>query len=284
MTRFYLGAKPHMLAHTGVPLFVANPHLRDVKRLPQARGPWAEDSGGFTELQRHGRWTRTPAQYVTELHRHREEIGRLEWAAPQDWMCEDAIIHGGTVGGLHFTGTGLSVVEHQHRTVGNFVDLRALDDTLPIIPVLQGRTPAEYEHCINLYDRAGVRLTDYPVVGIGSVCRIQATEEAADIVEHVAAIVGPGRLHGFGFKIDGLRRVGHLLGSADSHAWSLHGRRTSGDGCDFRLPRSRGPHKNEANCLRFALAWRARVLEAIAEGATAPRQLRLDFHTTALAA
>ena len=271
---FFLGAKPHLLAHTDAPLFVANPNLMDLGRLPQARGPASVDSGGFTELQRHGRWTRSPRQYINDLRRYRDHFGPyLRWAAPQDWMCEDAIIRGGTFGGQHFAGTGLSVVEHLHRTVGNYLDLKAIDDTLNIIPVVQGRLPADYEQCIDLYDRAGIDLRREPIVGIGSVCRIQATTEAAEIVEHVAGIVGTGRLHGFGFKIEGLRRVAHLLGSADSHAWSAQGRLTPALDCDFRLPRSRGPHKNEANCLRFALAWRARVLAAIDAGLTAPRQL-----------
>ncbi|MFE9882538.1 hypothetical protein [Streptomyces sp. NPDC005784] len=115
-----------------------------------------------------------------------------------------------------------------------------------------------------------------PVVGIGSVCRIQATEEAAEIVETIAEIIGPGRCHGFGFKITGLRKVACRLGSADSHAWSAQGRRISAHDCTFRLPRSRGPHKNEANCLRYALAWRQRALTAIEAGVRTPPFLSHD--------
>ena len=50
------------------------------------------------------------------------------WAAPQDWMCEPAII----------AKTGLAVVEHQRRTVTNFLELQALAPDLPFIPVLHG--------------------------------------------------------------------------------------------------------------------------------------------------
>lgn len=273
--QFFLGAKPHFLTHTDVDLFVANTHLMDRRSLPGGRGRLAIDSGGFSELQRHGRWTRTPRQYVGDLRRYRDHFGpRLLWAAPQDWMCEDVIICGGTVDKQHFVGTGLSVEEHLRRTVGNFLDLKSLDDTLNIIPVVQGRLPADYEHCIDLYDEAGINLFDYPVVGIGSVCRIQATDEAARIVERVAGILGPDRLHGFGFKTAGLEMVADLLGSADSHAWSLNGRNKPG--CDFRLSKPK-PHKNEANCLRFALKWRERVLTAIRTGVTEPRQLAFDL-------
>lgn len=272
-TRFYTGFKPHMLRHTSVPQFISDPNLRDMQNLPRALGPYSVDSGGFSQLSAEGTWDTgpSPRQYVNHLHRYEEHVGPFDWAAPQDWMCEDAIIHGGTFGGQRFVGTGLSVEEHLRRTVGNYLDLKSIDDKVRIIPVLQGRRPADYERCIELYDRAGVDLTRLPVVGIGSVCRIQATAEAAEIVEHVAGIVGRGRLHGFGFKIQGLEMVGHLLGSADSFAWSAAGRREK-SGCDFRLSRDK-PHANEANCLRYALAWRTRVLAAIAAGATAPRQL-----------
>lgn len=270
-----MGAKPHLLAHTDVPLFVANPNLKDVGKLPRALGPWALDSGGFSQLSQTGSWDSgpTPREYVAQIHRYRDEIGGLLWAAPQDWMCEDAVIHGGKVGRQTFPGTHLTVEEHLRRTVGNYLDLKGLDDSLDIIPVIQGRRPADYERCIALYGESGVDLTREPVVGIGSVCRIQATDEAAEIVERVASIVGEDRLHGFGFKIQGLQRVGHLLGTADSHSWSLRGRNTPSPDCDFRLPRSRGPHKNEANCLRFALAWRKRVLAAVGAGPHLPSQL-----------
>lgn len=81
------------------------------KRLPVAATPWPVDSGGFTELQRYGTWTVDPADYVARLRRYRDEIGQLMWA-PQDWMCEPAIIRGGTVGGQRFAGTGPLVTEH----------------------------------------------------------------------------------------------------------------------------------------------------------------------------
>ncbi|MFD3535208.1 hypothetical protein [Streptomyces sp. NPDC058664] len=278
---FYLGAKPHLLQHTDKPLFVSDSTLREQKKLKPAKGRYSVDSGGFSELQENGHWTRSPRQYADDLVRYAESIGPYDWAAQQDWMCEEAIIHGGIFNRQRFVGTGLSVVEHQRRTVGNFLDLMSINDKLKIIPVVQGDRPAAYEQCINLYDQAGIRLTDYPVVGIGSVCRIQATRKAVDIVQHVSSILGTNRLHGFGFKTEGLRLVGHLLGSADSHAWSLNGRHKPG--CDFRLSRDK-PHKNEANCLRYALAWRDRVLDALADSRPAPfvpEQLAFDYFAPA---
>jgi hypothetical protein len=253
MKGFLLGShQPGWLAHAGVPLFVSDVRLRVYRGLPRAAGVWACDSGGFSELQRHGRWTVTPRQYVDRLRRYRDEVGKLAWAAPQDWMCEPIIIAGGTAGGLRFAGTGLSVAEHQRRTVANFLQLRELAPDLPIIPVVQGWSSSDYLHCADLYAAAGVDLTRAPLVGLGSVCRRQGTAEAGQII---TALHGYGvrRLHGFGFKTQGLTRYGHLLLSTDSMAWSYDARRRPAlPGCTR--------HKNCANCLRYALTWRSRLL------------------------
>ncbi|SCD55718.1 hypothetical protein GA0115250_113342 [Streptomyces sp. BvitLS-983] len=254
--RFYLTThKRHWVRLTNKPLFLKSEHFAVARTLPKALGPYAVDSGGFTELQRHGTWTRTPAQYVKDLRRIWEHVGPYDWAAPQDWMCEDLIIHGGQAGPLTFHGTGLSVAEHQRRTINNFLDLRSLAPDLRIIPVLQGRTVAEYEHCRRLYVDAGVDLEAEPTVGLGSVCRLQSTREGAAIVTAMAA--HGLKLHGFGFKTLGIVKVGHLLASADSAAWSYHARR--------RPPLPGHTHKNCANCIDYAVAWRDRVVASIPE-------------------
>lgn len=263
--RFLLGThQPGWLSTASVPLFVADPRLRVYRTLPRAAAPWALDSGGFTELQYYGRWTVAPTDYVARVRRYRDEIGRLDWAAPQDWMCEPVVIAGGQLGPLRFVGTHLSVIEHQRRTVDNYLRLRDLASDLPFVPVVQGYTRDEYVTCVDLYDRAGVDLAAEPLVGLGSVCRRQATGEAHDIIRALHRS-GVTQLHGFGVKTLGLARYGHLLTSADSLAWSR----------DARLKRravcGSSRHKNCANCLRFALAWRTRLLT---EPAPSP-QLRL---------
>ncbi|MFF8599537.1 hypothetical protein ACF065_25975 [Streptomyces sp. NPDC015232] len=253
--RFYLTThKRHWVRVTGVPLFLKAEHFTQARTLPQALGPYAVDSGGFTELQQHGRWTRSPRQYVDDLRRIWEGVGPFDWAAPQDWMCEPIVIAGGQAGPITFAGTGLSVAEHQRRTVANFLELRSLAPDLPIIPVLQGWELQDYEHCLSLYERAGVDLAREPTVGLGSVCRRQSTREGAAIVTTLAA--HGLRLHGFGFKTLGLEQVGHLLASADSLAWSYHARKRP------PLP-GHTTHKNCANCLDYALKWRSRVLGAL---------------------
>lgn len=253
--RFYLTThKRHWVRLTGLPLFLKSEHFTTARTLPEALGPYAVDSGGFSELQRHGAWTRTPGQYVNDLRRIWENVGPFDWAAPQDWMCEPIMIRGGTGGQQVFVGTGLSVVEHQRRTVANYLELRTLAPELPIIPVVQGWELRDYERCVDLYARVGIDLTKEPVVGLGSVCRRQSTREGAAIVTTLA---GHGlKLHGFGFKTLGLAKVGHLMASADSLAWSSHARR--------RPPMAgHTTHKNCANCLPYALAWRERVIAGL---------------------
>jgi hypothetical protein len=154
-------------------------------------------------------------------------------------MCEPWIVE----------KTGLSVLEHQRRTVSNFLELRDLAPDVRIKPVLQGWTLDDYRRCLELYADAGVDLTSFDTVGIGSVCRRQATDEIGQIVKamHAEGI----RLHGFGVKSAGLRKYAKYLTSADSMAWSFRGR---------HVPGCTTTHKTEANCLPFALSWRERAL------------------------
>jgi hypothetical protein len=253
--RFLLGThRPGWLACLAVPLMVSHRTLRPRKRLPRAAGPWALDSGGFTELGLHGRWHTTAAEYAEAVARYQAEVGRLAWAAPQDWMCEPAML----------ARTGLSVARHQALTVDNYCTLRQLAPGLPVIPVVQGWDLPSYLACVDRYAASGVDLTAAPLVGLGSVCRRQASGEIAAIA---AALVRAGlRLHGFGVKLRGLAGYADLLESADSLAWSYAARRRP------PLPGCRG-HKSCANCPRYALGWRARVLAAL----EAPCQLRLPL-------
>lgn len=173
-------------------------------------------------------------------------------------MCEPIIINGGVVNGQRFVGTGLSVAEHQRRTVASFVELGELwrgatDLPCPFIPVLQGFTQAEYLACWDLYDEAGIDLASYPVVGIGSVCRRQASTEVAEIIWALLARNPDLLIHAFGAKGDGLAIYGDDVETADSLAWSTNGR------LNGPMPDCRG-HKTCANCPAFALAWMRRML------------------------
>jgi len=246
--RFFLGThQPGWLATAPVPLFVSDRRLRGYRRLPRANGPWALDSGGFTELATYGTWDHgpTPSEYITRIRRYRDDIGQLAWAAPQDWMCEPWIL----------AKTGLTVTEHQRRTVDNYAQLRDLAPGLPIIPVVQGWTVGDYLRCVDVYDTAGIDLTTAPLVGLGTVCRRQSTTDAGRIITALHAR-GVTALHGFGFKVLGLQRYGHLLTSADSMAWSYQARR------ELPLPGCT-THINCANCPRYAYPWHTRVLRTV---------------------
>src|SRR3954467_15595459 len=56
--------------------------------------------------------------------------------------------------------TGLSVGEHQRRTVDNYLSLRDLAPELPFVPVVQGWEIADYLRCIDLYAARGAGLRD----------------------------------------------------------------------------------------------------------------------------
>lgn len=258
MTDFFLGTHiPGWLARTDAPLFVSRRRLAGYRTLPRAAAPWALDSGGFSELSLFGCWTVTAAAYVAEVRRFAAEVGRLAWAAAMDWMCEPAIL----------SRTGLNIAEHQARTITNYLDLRDRAPEVPWTPVLQGWRPDDYRRHADAYGRAGVDLRALPVVGIGSVCRRQHTAEVEDVIRGLS---GHGmRLHGFGFKVQGLARLGGVLASADSMAWSFEARRLRRPTCGSTR------HKNCANCLPYALGWRRRVLATIGRADRRPTQLRL---------
>jgi hypothetical protein len=147
--RFYLGThQPAWLARElGVPLLVSHRRLAGRRSLPRATGPWALDSGGFTELSLHGRWRTDAHAYAAAVRRYAAEIGYLDWA-PQDWMTENHVL----------ARTGVSLRTHQHRTVTNYLRLRDVAPDLPIIPVLQGQSSTEYHHCADIYERQGIDL------------------------------------------------------------------------------------------------------------------------------
>lgn len=246
---FYLGThKPAWLARVSFPLFISDRTLKTRKRLPRALGPWALDSGAFSELSQYGAWRdpRAVRNYGERIRRYAGEIGRLEWAAPQDWMSEPFIRE----------KTGLAVGEHLSRTVENYLELRSLSLPVAVIPVIQGYELGDYLACMQLYATRGVDLASLPRVGLGSICRRQGTRAAETIVAAIREAAPGIRLHAFGVKTQGLERYRKAIASSDSLAWSFHARRRP------PLPECSG-HKNCANCLRYATAWRERLLDTL---------------------
>jgi hypothetical protein len=192
-----------------------------------------------------------------------------------DWMCEPWILKSVAVaegviktepsGRLHsevvndareltpLEQNGM-LASHQRRTIQNYLELTRKAPDIRWLPVLQGWSIADYERHLQQWWNAGVDLEKLPLVGVGSICRRQATIVAEDLIRYLWS---QGlKLHGFGFKSQGLRKVSSYLVSADSMAWSYAARRKP------PLPGCKG-HKNCANCLKYALWWRAGLLETI---------------------
>jgi hypothetical protein len=263
-------SEPSWISRTTVPLFI--PYHRLMRRwggkLPKSpwKGHWALDSGGFNHVRKHGGWALDPATYVEHIRVFDREIGNLAWAAPMDMMCEaDA-----------FAATGLDELAHQRWTVANFVELSAIwyretDDECLIMPVLQAdpdlpeaEMVASYLRCWDMYGEAGVNLGDYPLIGLGSICRQQATPKIGALVQALHEHDGrdesiePLPLHGFGCKALGLQRYGDLMGSADSQAWSKFAYHNY-----YKWPGCPLSHSDCRNCFYWALAWRYQLLEKL---------------------
>lgn len=212
----------------------------------RAKAEWGLDSGGFSELSIFGKWHTTARQYVDEVLRWSEKIGRLSFAAIQDWMCEPIMLQ----------KTGLSIREHQHRTVASYLQLRDMAPSIPWLPVLQGWEEEDYLRHFEDYNQAGVDLLSFDYVGLGSVCRRQHTDMAEQLI---ARLSGMGlKIHAFGFKQLGLRRVWRHLRSSDSMSWSFEARQ-AGKPFDPSCT-----HKNCANCFLYAFIWRNHLMMELA--------------------
>lgn len=244
--RFYLGVPeatwPARGLFEGVPTCLSHGRLRTRgrrSRYPRARGPWVLDSGAYSVLRRPPhRWVETPEEYATAVRRYEDEIGPPEWVAPQDWLCGPEAV----------SWTGLSVPEHQRRTVESVLVLQDLG--LPVIPVLQGSTTGDYLAHVRSYQDQGVDLSG--TVGVGSIAD-RPWPAVAGILGVLAAL--DLELHAFGAAKRVLLRCSHLLSSADSMAWSSGGR--------INPPEPGCRHRQCQNCPVRALRWHREVLDVI---------------------
>lgn len=298
LTRYYLGVEPGWLwkppaaLPARVGLFISHRRLSKDGRMesakpyrPAAPGVgWALDSGGFKELDIHGRYTFTADQYVRAVRRYDAEIGGLEWAAQMDMMCEPQQV----------AKTGLTVRDHLRMTVDNYEELHSLwwdyqdaedgyanersSEFCPIKPVIQGWTLAERLACIDLFEERGIHLDDQLVVGLGSICRLANTTHGVDLMRSLHRELErryPGRvengveypsglaLHLFGVKTTALAQVPEAGESADSRAWSMAGMHRGG-----RCQHPESGVSWEQNCPVYAREWLDHVLDGV-DGALA---------------
>lgn len=234
-----------------VPLFVSMHALLAYRRLrgdafPKALTTYAIDSGGYTHVGKYGEWTISPDDFGGAVYRFMDDLGTPpDFVAPQDWMCEAEVL----------AATGLTVAEHQEYTIDSVLYLRSEFPHAPWIPVLQGYRLDEYLEHNEMYRQAGINLADEPLVGLGSICRRQSSSEITALVTvlHSLGI----RLHAFGVSRRGLEKIGHLLTSADSQAWSKTAK-------EDKIRLSGCVHKGTCqNCLRWALQWRRDTLAVL---------------------
>ena len=124
---------------------------------------WMLDSGGFTQLTTRGEYERTPADYVRFVMDASEKIPGLVAAVQQDYIvCDEVAEATGRTPGRD------ADFALRAETGGRFLRThraaRRLGCDVPIMPVLQGRTQAEYvEEASNLRHLEG----EVSIVGLG---------------------------------------------------------------------------------------------------------------------
>lgn len=258
--RFWLGTHQVNWLWDGqidAPLFISRRRLCVYKSFKgPALMPWVLDSGGFSELSMYGRWTLSPDDYIKEVRRYAYGIGGMQWAAVQDWMCEPQVR----------AKTKKTVQEHQRLTVESYLELSEKAPDIQWVPVLQGWEEDDYLRHVELYEQYKVPLVGLSVVGVGSVCRRQHTDEICSILSRLYAL--GLQMHGFGVKLQGLRKYAPMLKSADSMAWSYAARKRE------KLPEC--THKKCSNCPKFAQQWYDHVITSLGdENERKPRQREL---------
>lgn len=217
---FYLGTHQANWLWNGMAqgrMFVAVHRMNRKSPYPESTVPFALDSGGFNHLLKEGRWMLSAEEYAKKAHRIQQETGGMEWAAVQDWVCAPPVL----------AKTGKTVREQQELTLASWEELRAINQRVPWVPILQGISRRDYLEHVEMYQKAGTELKDLEVVGIGGVAARQTDDEVIETLEELSK--AGLKLHGFGIKIEGVRKAVPFLKSSDSMAWSWHARKTGGD-------------------------------------------------------
>jgi hypothetical protein len=177
---------------------------------------WIMDSGAFSQIYNNG--VHMPVEDYAKVINRFKNCGKLLAAVTQDFMCEAFILK----------KTGMTVLEHQQKTIERYIQIKALTDVY-IMPVLQGYDPDEYLQHIDMY---GDLLPHGAYVGVGSVCKRNSRPmEALEVFRAIKRKRPDLRLHGFGLKRTALEepRIKEYLESSDSMAWSFAARKAGRD-------------------------------------------------------
>lgn len=196
------------------------------RRSQFAASEWIMDSGAFTAITTLGCLPEPPEEYAEEVLRWKG-CGNLLRAVSQNYMCEEFAV----------AATGRTVEEHQHLTVERYRRLRYLCGEGLIMPVLQGRSPADYARCLQIY---GSLLPVGAWAGVGSLCQRNGSPAEVEAILLAIHHRRPDlKRHGFGLKLTSLASavVRGLLYSADSLSWSFAARKQGRDANDWREAR-----------------------------------------------
>lgn len=247
MVEFFVGLHQPSDAHRFVAACISINRLRSRKK-PLGNVRVLVDSGAFTELNLYGRYRHDVVEYASELHRlWTQGVVNIVAAVAQDFMCEDFMLARTEATNVAI-GTGYGPVPklalvaiHQRWTIERYDALVAALDRLfegacpfPILPVLQGYSPADYARHLNAY---GDQLKHGMWVGVGSICKRNGDPSAIVAVLSAIKLVRPDLcLHGFGVKTTSLLNsiVRRLLATADSMGWSFAARKQGRDANDWR--------------------------------------------------
>ncbi len=233
MDEFFVGVHQPSDANHFDATFVSFARLRK-RKSDFAVKRWIMDSVGFSELAREqdldengekipNDYRISVAEYANGIVRWKR-CGNLLAAVAQDYMCEAVIL----------AKTGMTVREHQEKTVARYDELLRYETGVYIMPVLQGFAPGEYVDHLRMY---GGRLAKGAWVGVGSICKRNA--DPLKVLRVLMAIKHHRpdlRLHGFGLKMTALacEPIRELLHTSDSMAWSYHARMHGRSGNDWR--------------------------------------------------
>lgn len=218
MKRFFIGLHHPCAAQHFDAAFISVNTLRNRKGDFKV-GDWIMDSGAFSEISRYGDYRFEVAEYAEQIVRWKQ-CGNLLAAVTQDWMCEPFILE----------KTGMTIEEHQEKTIARYDELLRYETGVYIMPVLQGYDPGDYVRHLQMY---GSRLKKGAWVGVGSVCKRNSKPQAVEaILLAIHEARADLRLHGFGLKKTALTSsiVEQLLESGDSMAWSFHARKNGRNG------------------------------------------------------
>ncbi len=189
--------------------------LAPLANLPE-RADCMLDSGGFTAHVTYRGFPWTIAQYLDLAAAYPFRL-----FASLDYPAEHEI-----------AGDRAAVRERISRTIAanretrRQAEDRGLEDRL--MPVLQGRTPEDFERCA---DALAWSIVPGRTIGVGSMCRRQTRgpDGLVAVLEHLDRVLPARvRLHAFGVKGDALpylRHLEHRVVSIDSQAYGVAARR-----------------------------------------------------------